>query len=90
MKLQIQEIKNKKPISNIELPLRANFGQKYLESQQKKDVSQGLNIGGNSFIKFCASSVDTGSSVWSGKRWSYEAVQEYVRKLQTPLQTSGS
>lgn len=58
----------------MKLPLRAHFGWKYLESLQKKDASQGLNTGGNTrFLSFVQLSFDTGSSGWSGKRWSCEA-----------------
>lgn len=51
----------------MKLPLRAHFGWKYLESLQKKDASQGLNMGGNThFLKFCASKFSHGQlrMVW--------------------------
>lgn len=39
--------KKQKPSNNMKLPLRAHFGWKYLESLQKKDMSQWLDTGGN-------------------------------------------
>lgn len=64
----------------MKLLLKATISWKYLELLQKKDASQGLNTREKkkqlSFLKFCASKVDTGDSEWSGKRQSHKAASE--------------
>lgn len=64
----------------MDLPLRANFAWKYLESLQKKDVSQRRSTGGNThFLHFVYVSIDIDSTGWSGKRSHVKQVQEYLK-----------